>query len=377
MREAITIKSPLVWMHCASLGEFEQGRPLIEEIKINFPSYKILLTFFSPSGYEVRKNYQGADYIFYLPTDNNKNAKEFLKITKPALIIFVKYEFWHYYLSEAKKQNIPLLLVSGIFRKTQPFFKKFGGFHRRMLSCFTHLFVQNDESLSLLIDIGFTQNVTISGDTRFDRVIEIAQQCKPIQKIERFCTGFDVIVAGSTWSEDDKKLSAYANTKTDVKFIIAPHEINKSRFNECLQLYKSSVLFSTIADAEMPSGINTIIVDNVGMLSRLYKYATVSFVGGGFDKEGVHNVLEAAVYGKPVVFGPVYQKYIEAIELIVAGGGITVSDSVQLETEMNEFLKKNKNYENMCDAAVNYIYSKQGATQKILQFLQEKRLLTK
>ena len=376
MRGIINTDRPLVWMHCASLGEFEQGRPLLEKIRANYPYYKILLTFFSPSGYEVRKNYEGADYIFYLPTDNNRNAKEFLEITKPALILFVKYEFWYYYLNEAKKQSIPLLLVSGIFRKTQPFFKKYGNFYRSMLSCFTHFFVQNNESLSLLINIGFIQNVTVSGDTRFDRVIEIAGQFTPIEKIEKFCAGFDVIVAGSTWSEDDKKLSAYANKKTIVKFIVAPHEISQQRLNECLKLYKSSVLFSNISDAETPSKINTIIIDNVGMLSRLYKYSTTSFIGGGFGKEGVHNVLEAAVYGKPVVFGPVYKKYIEAVELVAAGGGITISNTGELEEQMNEFLAKNKNYVKACEAALNYVYSKQGATEKILQFIQENRLLT-
>ena len=376
MRAVINSDRPLVWMHCASLGEFEQGRPLIEKIRTNYPDYKILITFFSPSGYEVRKNYEGADYIFYLPADNNQNAKEFLEITKPALILFVKYEFWYFYLKEAKKRHIPILLVSGIFRKTQPFFKKYGNFHRRILSYFTHFFVQNQESLSLLVDIGFTKNVSVSGDTRFDRVIEIAQQFKPIEKIEKLCAGFDVVVTGSTWSEDDKKLSVYANKKTDVKFIIAPHNINEQRLNECLKLYKNAALFSTITHAGIPSNINAIIIDNVGMLSRLYKYSTVSFVGGGFDKDGVHNVLEAAAYGKPVVFGPVYKKYIEAVELIAAGGGITISNMAELEEQMNDFLTKNRNYEKACDAALNYVYSKQGATQKILQFIQEKRLLT-
>lgn len=376
MRETIDSDHPLVWMHCSSLGEFEQGRPLIEKIKINFPSYKILLTFFSPSGYEVRKNYEGADYIFYLPPDSNKNAKEFFKITKPQLILFVKYEFWYYYLREAKKQNIPLLLVSAVFRKTQPFFAKYGAFHRRMLSCFYHFFVQNDESLLLLNKIGFSQNATISGDTRFDRVIEIAAQFKPVDAIERFCAGADVIVAGSTWSEDDKKLSAYANKKSNAKFIIAPHDISKQRLSECLQLYKKAVLFSAGADSSLPSDINTIIIDNVGMLSRLYKYSTISYVGGGFGKEGVHNVLEAAVYGKPVVFGPVYQKFVEAIQLADSGGA-SIKNAAELEATFDKLLKKNQHYNDVCKAALNYVYSKQGATDKVLAFIYKKRLLTK
>lgn len=376
MRKTIDTSHPLVWMHCASLGEFEQGRPLLGQIRKHFSHYKILLTFFSPSGYEVRKNYEGADYVFYLPADNNENAKKFLETAKPKLILFVKYEFWYYYLYEAKKRNIPLLLVSGIFRKNQPFFKKYGQFHRSMLSCFRHFFLQNKESLSLLIHIGFAKNAIVSGDTRFDRVIEIAQQFTPIEKIERFCAGFNVIVAGSTWSEDDKKLAVYANKKENIRFIIAPHDVGSQRVNECLQLYKNAVLFSKIADAKMPENINTIIIDNVGMLSSLYKYATISFVGGGFGKEGVHNVLEAAVYGKPVVFGPVYDKYIEAVELVACGGGITIKTHEELEAKFNELLKKEDYYKIACKAASGYVYSRQGATKRIMQFIQENRLLT-
>lgn len=377
MRKVIKHENPVIWIHCSSLGEFEQGRPLIEKLRTIYPSYKILLTFFSPSGYEVRKNYEGADYIFYLPADNDNNAKEFLDITKPALIFFVKYEFWYYYLNEAKNRSIPLLLISAIFRKNEPFFAKHGNFHRSMLSCFYYFFVQNDKSLLLLNSIGFKQNVTVSGDTRFDRVIEIAEQFRPLDIIERFCAGTDVIVAGSTWSDDDKNISAYANAKSNIKFIIAPHDISKQRINECLQLYKKAVLFSAVTDAELSSDINVIIIDNVGLLSRLYKYAVISYIGGGFKKEGVHNVLEAAVYGKPVVFGPVYKKYIEAIELLDNGGGTSIQNYAELETTLDEFLKKDQHYTNVCKAALHYVYSKQGATDKILHFIQENRLLTR
>jgi len=377
MRKIVSPDHSLVWMHCSSLGEFEQGRPLLEKIRINYPAYKILLTFFSPSGYEVRKNYEGADYIFYLPVDSSKNAKEFFEIAKPRLILFIKYEFWYYYLREAKKQDIPLLLISGIFRKSQPFFAKHGSFHRRMLSCFTHFFVQNEESFFLLKTIGFNKNVTISGDTRFDRVIEIAEQSQRIFAVEEFCYGFDVVVAGSTWPEDDKKLSDYAKTNNNVKCIIAPHNINKPRLNECLQLYKNAVLFSAINASEVSSNFNTIIIDNMGMLGSLYKYSTISYVGGGFGKEGVHNVLEAAVYGRPVIFGPVYEKFIEAKELAENGGGVSIKNYLELEAKCNEFLTKDQVYTNACKAASDYVYSKQGATKKILQFIQEKRLLTR
>lgn len=377
MKESINPDYPLIWIHCASLGEFEQGRPLIEKIRENYPSYKILLTFFSPSGYEVRKNYNGADYIFYLPMDNRKNATQFFDIVNPNLILFIKYEFWFFYLNEAKKRNVPLLLISGIFRKNQPFFSKYGNFHRLLLSCFTHFFVQNEESFSLLKSIGFEENITISGDTRFDRVIEIAEQFKPIAPVENFCKDSDVIVAGSTWSEDDTKLAAYANEKNRVKFIIAPHNINKQRLNECLTLYKNAVLFSALSTLPASSNINTIIIDNIGMLSRLYKYATITYIGGGFGAEGVHNILEAAVYGKPVVFGPIYTKFIEAVELVDIGGAISIDNTSALKATFDQLFKKNNDYLKASRASSNYVYSKKGATEKILQHIYKNRLLTK
>lgn len=376
IRKTIDPGYPLIWMHCASLGEFEQGRPLIEQIRESYPAYKILLTFFSPSGFEVKKNYTGADYIFYLPMDSNRNAVKFFDIANPSLIFFIKYEFWYYYLNEAKKRKTPLLLISGIFRKNQPFFAKYGSFHRSLLLCFSHFFVQNDDSAALLKTIGIEKNVTISGDTRFDRVIEIAEQFKPLPIIEGFCSNTDIIVAGSTWSEDDKMLSHYSNAKDNVKFIIAPHNINDQRLNECLKLYKKAALFSTINATTILSGIDTLIIDNVGMLSKLYKYATVCYVGGGFGREGIHNVLEAAVFGKPVVFGPVYHKYDEAIQLISKGGGITVKDASQLESSLDNLLKKDEKYIITCKASVDYVYSNKGATNKILNFIQENRLLT-
>ncbi|MGI8637986.1 MAG: 3-deoxy-D-manno-octulosonic acid transferase, partial [Segetibacter sp.] len=299
MKKVIKPEDQIIWMHCSSLGEFEQGRPVLEKLKSRYPSYKILLTFFSPSGYEVRKNYTGADYIFYLPADSSKNANTFYDIVNAKLIVFVKYEFWYYYLHEAKKRGLPLLLISAIFRKQQPFFSKYGAFHRSMLSCFSHLFVQNKESVLLLNKIGLIQNVTLSGDTRFDRVIEIAEQAQSNSSIENFCAGSPVIVAGSTWSEDDKELAHYVNTRNRIKFIIAPHNIDRSRLQECKALYKNSNLYSSVSSSASTENINTIIVDNVGMLSSLYKYSTISYIGGGFGADGVHNVLEAAVYGKP------------------------------------------------------------------------------
>jgi 3-deoxy-D-manno-octulosonic-acid transferase len=377
LQQALAASGKLIWMHCASLGEFEQGRPVLEKLTAVDSDIKVLLTFFSPSGYEVRKNYKGADYVFYLPIDSADNARRFFDIVKPVLILFVKYEFWHYYLTEAKKRNIPLFLISAIFRKNQPFFSTYGKFHRHMLACFTHFFVQNEESVALLQSIGIVKNVSLSGDTRFDRVIEIAENFEPISVIEAFCAGSDVIVAGSTWTEDDKELAHYANSKSNVKFIIAPHNIIKDRLEECRRLYRHSVLFSSLTLAKPATDVNTVVIDNIGMLGRLYKYATVAYIGGGFGEDGVHNVLEAAVYGRPVVFGPEYDKFLEAIELIDADGATSVDNALELENTFDRLLKKDEGYQEKCNSSLNYVYSKRGATDKIIGFIYENRLLTK
>jgi 3-deoxy-D-manno-octulosonic-acid transferase len=388
---ALTIDhSRLAWMHCSSLGEFEQGRPVLEAIRQQYPNTRILLTFFSPSGYEVRKNSSGADYVMYLPMDSKANVRKFLNLVQPDLAIWIKYEYWFYYLTELKKRHIPLVLVSGIFRKDQPFFKWYGRLHWYMLESFNHLFVQTKKSKQLLGTIGFTNNVTISGDTRFDRVVQIAEQFKPIDPIEYFCGDNTVIVAGSTWPEDEEELDHYANTHPEIKFIIAPHEIDEEHLKEIEQLFRHSVRFSKLVvpgsspvpvprnrplESEKPKP-NTLIIDNIGMLSKLYKYATITYVGGGFGDDGVHNVLEAAVYGKPVVIGPVYEKYVEAVELETAGGLLVVNTALELEETFNELLTNTNAYKASCEAARNYVYNNKGATEKIMQFIQENRLLT-
>ncbi|MGN6616600.1 MAG: 3-deoxy-D-manno-octulosonic acid transferase [Ilyomonas sp.] len=365
---------PVVWVHCASLGEFEQGRPVIEKLRLLYPEHKILLTFFSPSGYEVRKNYEKADWIFYLPFDTKKNAKKFLVIVNPSLILFVKYEFWYNYLTISKQKQIPLLLISGIFRKDQPFFKWYGDLHREMLRCFTHLFVQTEDAALLLRSIQIN-NISISGDTRFDRVSEIVSQFHPIEKIENFCNGRTTIVAGSTWTEDDEELDHFVNTRPDIRFIIAPHDISKERLQECRNLYKQSILFSEY-DMNENNSANTLIIDNIGMLSKLYNYATICYIGGAFGSDGVHNVLEAAVYNKPVVFGPVYEKYVEAAELIEVGGAFSIANALELEELFNELLQNETFYSQASNAAGNYVKNKTGATEKIVAYIQAKRLLT-
>lgn len=384
LQQAFTHNSkPVVWMHCASLGEFEQGRPVLEKIRSQYPNAAILLTFFSPSGYEVRKDYNGADWIFYLPMDNRANAQKLVAIVKPQLVLWVKYEYWYYYLTEIKKQYIPLLLISGIYRNSQPFFKWYGNMHRKMLGCFTHLFVQNKASQELLEKINIQDNITIGGDTRFDRVIEIAENFKPIDAVAHFCYNHKVIVAGSTWDEDEKEMDHYANTHPEIRFVIAPHEIDEDHLQSIEKLFKNTIRFSElkksidagiIADSQISS--NVLIIDNIGMLSKLYHYATVTFIGGGFGEDGVHNVLEAAVYGKPVVYGPVYDKYIEAVELEECRGGISVGNALELEATFNELLNDDGALERAALAAKNYVYTHKGATNKVMDYVQEKRLLT-
>jgi 3-deoxy-D-manno-octulosonic-acid transferase len=386
--ELQTSNSKLVWMHCASLGEFEQGRPVLEMIRAQYPGTKLLLTFFSPSGYEIRKDYPGADYIFYLPMDSKPNANRFLDIFQPTLVLWMKYEYWYYYLAALKKRNIPALLVSGIFRNNQPFFRWYGRLHRFMLECFAHLFVQTQHSKKLLGKIGFANTVTVSGDTRFDRVVTIAGQFEPIPLIEQFCGSSKVIVAGSTWIDDEEELDHYANTHPDIKFIIAPHEIDEEHLKEIEKLFKHTIRYSTLQAAPQTTPAppqagnykqqtpNVLIIDNIGMLSKLYKYATITYVGGGFGDDGVHNVLEAAVYGKPVVFGPVFDKYIEAVELEESGGAITIDNALELEKTFDELLPGDTKYAESCAAARNYVYAKMGATNTIMEFIQEKRLLT-
>ena len=376
-----TDQRPVIWFHCASLGEFEQGRPLLEALRAAYSSHAIVLSFFSPSGYEVRKQYEGADFVTYLPMDGPQNAAKFVTITSPALVCWVKYEYWHYYLQAIHRQSIPLLLISGILRKEQPFFRWWGKFHRSMLGCFTAFFVQDDLSKKLLGSIGFSSNVIVSGDTRFDRVIEIAGAGAELSMIEKFIDGQPVIVAGSTWEEDEEELDHFANTHRTIKFIIAPHEIDEDHLQDIEKLFHHTIRYSAFTSADQTLAIkaqnaNVLIIDNIGMLSRLYKYASIAYVGGGFGDDGVHNVLEAAVYYKPVVFGPVYEKFIEAAELVDAGAAFDIDNALELEEVLQHLLKNSVDYHKACEAAGAYVYAKKGATDIIRNYIQENRLLT-
>lgn len=360
LKANIKERDRIIWVHCASLGEFEQGRPLIEKYKSEKPEYKILLTFFSPSGFEVRKNYEKADFISYLPIDTLGNARQFLDIAKPEKAIFVKYEFWANYLKTLKKRNIETYIISAIFRKEQMFFKSYGGFYRGLLKCFNHLFVQDLMSAQLLKSIGIT-NVTVAGDTRFDRVAQISASTKQIQEIESFKQGCKIFVCGSTWQPDEELLINYINNAdlSNLKFIIAPHLIDKQHIeNICSKINVPYCLFSNISKSNKSEKV--LIVDCIGLLSSIYKYGQVAYIGGGFGV-GIHNTLEAATFGLPVVFGPNYKRFKEAVDLINCAGGFTINNQDELNKILDTLIAnphKNGKF------AKEYVLENTGATEK-------------
>lgn len=367
LKAEINNNEKLAWFHCASLGEFEQGRPVIEKFKSRFPHYKILLTFYSPSGYEIRKNYEKADYIYYLPIDTPGNAKQFLEITNPNIVFFIKYEFWYHFLKEINQRDIKLYLVSGIFRPEQRFFKKHARKYREMLHFFTHLFVQNQESKELLNSINFN-NVTIAGDTRFDRVYEITQNAKKLNLLEKFKQDKLTLIAGSTWKPDEEIIVEYVNqTQYELKLIIAPHEIHKDNINRLQNAFKQElkVLKYSEANEENIANADVLIIDSIGLLSSLYNYGNVAYIGGGFGK-GIHNTLEAATFGLPILFGPNYLKFQEAIELVRMGSAFSVSNYDQLKEKLNFLFYATENISKLGKLSADYVKQNYGATQKIL-----------
>lgn len=357
----------VIWFHCASLGEFEQARPLIEWIKKESPSYKVLLTFFSPSGYEIRKDYALADYVYYLPWDTASNARKFVSITKPVLAIFVKYEFWHFYANELKRQRVPLISISSIFRPSQMFFKSYGRFYRDILKNFSHFFVQNDESIKLLRSIGI-ENITRAGDTRFDRVVAITSQKTEIEIAKRFKGDSQVFVIGSSWPEDMDVLLPFINeSEGKMKFIIAPHEINESTLVEIEKALEVSCARFSTADKGIEN-TTVLLVDTIGHLSRLYQYGEFAYVGGAFGK-GLHNILEAACYGIPVFFGNKnYEKYQEAVDLIMRGGAFEVSDYADFKKKNELLISRPENYLLACEVTSYYVKENLGATEIIMKY---------
>lgn len=365
-------KQPLAWFHCASLGEFEQGRPLIEAFRNTFPEYKILLTFFSPSGYEVRKDYAVADYIFYLPLDTPFNAKRFIEITKPSVAIFVKYEFWFNYLNELNARKIPTFLVSAKFRAEQYFFKSTGAWFRKSLHFYHTLFVQDKNSETLLKTIG-VNNVIVCGDTRFDRVLNISHQPFSDSVTEQFKNGQLLWLCGSTWEEDEKLIfpvfEKIRQSQRGIKLLIAPHDVGEARIKSILGKYPGAVRYLESLK-ESKALADVMIIDKIGLLSYLYRSADIAYVGGGFGK-GIHNLTEAAVYGIPVIFGPNHQKFNEAQELLKRGGGFSISTAEELEKIMLRLLAEPGYRKSAGEAGAVYILSGQGSTGRIITELEK------
>jgi 3-deoxy-D-manno-octulosonic-acid transferase len=363
---------PRIWIHCASLGEFEQGRPIIEALKVQYPRYAILLTFFSPSGYEVRKDYKGVDYVFYLPVDSPNNASRFIDIVKPSLCIFVKYELWYYFLKKVVEYKSPLLLVSAAFNVNQGFFKWYGSLQRAMLRRFSHIFVQDDASKKLLDNINIS-NVTIGGDTRFDRIIAAIQQPLELAIMDEFCKTGKIIIAGSTWEDDEIMLEkAFKQLPEQYKLVLVPHETDTVHISKIEKLFGSNMVkWSDLSKKGIGAPIreSILLVDKVGLLLSIYRYGTLAWIGGGFGKAGVHNVLEAAGFGIPCIFGPVYQQFIEAGQLIESGGGFSVTNSDSFVGKVLELDNKDR-YQKCSAAAKSYVVENGGATAKVMHYIE-------
>ena len=354
----------VTWFHCASLGEFEQGRPIIEASRDSFPGSKILLTFFSPSGYEKQRNYQGADHVMYLPLDTRKNARLMIESLELKRAIFIKYEFWYHFLKTLSNKKVPTYLASGNFRSDQAFFKGYGRWYRSFLKCFSHIFVQKENSVDLLKSIGY-QDVTVAGDTRFDRVYELPQSPYKHEALEGFSAGSTVLVAGSTWEKDEQMLArAYRELSHELRWVIAPHELSEGHLSSLQKRFPGSVLFTQL-EKEVPSGTRAIIVDCIGQLSYLYRFGSLAYIGGGFGK-GIHNILEAATYGLPVIFGPAYHKFAEAVELTELRGAFPVGDEEELLFTVRQQLENPELLKTTSQIAENFVHERVGATSRIL-----------
>lgn len=368
LRCQIDSSAHYIWFHAASLGEFEQGRPLMERIRREEPQLKIIVTFFSPSGYEVRKNWEGADIVCYLPFDTKSNVRQFLDLVKPVKVIFIKYEFWRNYLNELHVRQIPTYLISAIFRPEHYFFRPLGrGWYLKLLRRFDHLFVQDEESAHLLQQVGI-KNFTVCGDTRFDRVVDIQQVAKAISLVEVFSRGQKVLVVGSSWPQDEAILLDWFNRKPELKLIIAPHEIHEAHIQQILSLLQRPVLRYTEATPELLREADCLIMDCFGMLSSVYRYGQVAYLGGGFGT-GIHNVLEAAVYGMPVIWGPTFHKFREAKELLACGGGFSINSAAQFEEVADQLFANPTLLQQAGGAAGEYVHGNAGATEAIYTML--------
>ncbi len=365
--KTIPQRDNVYWFHCASLGELEQGKPVIERLKKTDPSIQVLITFFSPSGYKYGKDYEIADFVFYLPIDTQKNAKKFIELINPKKVFFIKYEFWYHYLFQLKEKNIPTFLISGVFRKKQLFFKWYGTTHREMLSCFTHFFVQNKTSKKLLNTLGF-KNASITGDTRLDRVYQNSLFPKKPALIEQFVNNKKTIILGSSWPEEEKIIANFIkSTKKDYQFIIAPHNIDENRIKNIVELIKVDVLKYSDASIKNINEYKTLVIDNIGILANIYQYTDIAFIGGGFSGS-LHNVLEPASFGNVILFGPKHDKFDEAEELLEINGAYNISDTDDLLAIINH-LESGTNLTDFQEKNKNYIKNNKGATTKILKEL--------
>jgi len=366
LSEKVDADASYIWFHCASLGEFEQGRPVIEEIKKQFPQYKIVLAFFSPSGYEIRKNYEGADIVCYLPLDTKKNATLFIDLLRPEKVFFVKYEFWYNYMNELSRRQIPLFIVSAIFRENQLFFKNtpWGKWYRKMLFQFEHIFIQNEQSATLLKSIGI-RKFTIAGDTRFDRVAAIAKSAKQFPDVEKFKGNKLTVIAGSTWKPDEELLAGFINNSHDIKFIIAPHEVVPANINRIHQLLKKKAISYSKSQNSDLEDFDVLIIDSIGILSSLYQYGNLAYIGGGFGV-GIHNILEAATFRLPILFGPNFKKFKEAVDLADQKGAFPVSDSASLNHALNLLLSDKNERKKASVVCQKYVEKNVGSTKLII-----------
>ncbi len=370
LKNNIDTTYPLIWFHVSSLGEFEQGRPIIEAWREKNIEYKILLTFFSPSGYDIVKDYKGVDYVHYIPLDTRRNARKFINIVKPRLIVFVKYELWYHLLHEAKRSGALIILVSAAFRPNQLFFRFYGKWYRKVLYFFNQIFVQDENSVDLLMQLG-DLNVSLAGDTRFDRVAQIAVQSRQIDTVNNFTEGRFTYVFGSTWKKDEDIIIPYINScKSDACFIIAPHEIGEAHIQQLMNRLHKRVTLYSLAYGKSLSEARVFIIDNIGLLSSIYRYANVAYIGGGFGK-GIHNILEPAVYGMPVVFGPRYHKFSEAVELLREGGAFPVNSFEELKNILDKLREEKDSLASASEATKQFVQRNLGATQAILNYLKK------
>ena len=371
LHDKMDYNKPWLWFHAASLGEFEQGRPIIEKIRISHPEYAILVTFYSPSGYEIRKDYAEADIVCYLPFDSIPNVRKFLNIVQPKMAFIIKYEFWPNYLKKLKKRNIPTYLISGIFRPEQAFFKTYAVPYRNLLNCFKHFFVQDQVSVDLLNSIGHFSNVTISGDTRYDRVLEIRNNAKVLDVAQVFSekesnSSNKILIAGSSWPKDEALFIPYFNAHPEIKLIIAPHEIHEDHLQSIEALLNRPYCRYTQTEPEEARNCDCLIIDCFGLLSSLYKHGDIAYIGGGFGT-GIHNTLEAAVFGIPVIFGPNYRKFIEAESLINCGGGFSIRTGQELESLLDRMISNDETCKKAGKIAGEMVINGSGSTKIILQ----------